>query len=42
MGALFPTKESHSSEQEDHSQSDTEPTKDTPSEVLMEEDENPF
>ena len=39
MGALFPAKESHSSDQEDHSQSDTEPAKD---EVLMEEDENPF
>ncbi|KAG1872559.1 hypothetical protein C8R48DRAFT_746216 [Suillus tomentosus] len=41
MGPLFPPKESHISEQEDHSQSDTEPTKDTSSEVLM-EDENPF
>ncbi|KAG1753989.1 uncharacterized protein EDB91DRAFT_1101023 [Suillus paluster] len=39
---LFPAKESHSLEQEDHSQSDTEPTKDTSSEVPMEEDENPF
>ncbi|KAG2146787.1 hypothetical protein DEU56DRAFT_786400 [Suillus clintonianus] len=41
MGTLFPAKESPS-EQEDHNQSDTEPTKDTSSEVLMEEDENPF
>lgn len=42
MGALFSTKESHPSEQDDHSQSDEEFTDNQFSEVLMEEDESPF
>jgi len=41
MGALFPTKESPSEEQEDHSGSDAEPTDNKSSDVPM-KDENPF
>lgn len=41
MGALFPPKELPV-EQEEHSESDTEPTDNKASDVPMEEDENPF
>jgi len=41
MGSLFPTKESRSSEEEDRSESDAEPTDNKSSEVPM-EDDSPF